>query len=95
MSVGTRPDPTGPLRTCVACRDVRPKRELVRLVRGADRRVVVDPTGAAPGRGAYLCRRASCVDGGLTRRQLGHAFRGSWEAGADLAEEVRALWQQR
>jgi predicted RNA-binding protein YlxR (DUF448 family) len=83
------------MRTCVACREIRPKGELARLVRSSDRRVVVDRSGAAQGRGAYVCRSAACLERGLTRRQLGRAFREPCEAGADLAEEVRTLWRQR
>ena len=49
-----------PHRTCVVCRTVRPKRELVRLVRVPDGGVVVDVTGKSNGRGAYLCRQQRC-----------------------------------
>ncbi|MCC7359212.1 MAG: YlxR family protein [Anaerolineales bacterium] len=49
-----------PQRTCVGCRTVQPKRQLVRLVRQADGAVAVDPTGKAHGRGAYLHDRRSC-----------------------------------
>jgi predicted RNA-binding protein YlxR (DUF448 family) len=42
-----------PQRTCVACREVLPKRQMVRIVRTADG-VRVDPTGKLAGRGAYL-----------------------------------------
>ncbi|HEY8642054.1 MAG TPA: YlxR family protein [Candidatus Dormibacteraeota bacterium] len=60
-----------PRRTCVACREEGTKDELVRLVRGP-RGVEVDGSGRAPGRGAYLHRRAECLElarkrGGLAR----------------------------
>ncbi|MBI4729947.1 MAG: YlxR family protein [Acidobacteria bacterium] len=48
-------------RTCVACRAVRPKQDLVRLARLADGSVVVDARGRLPGRGAYVCRDAACA----------------------------------
>ncbi|MFO8009438.1 MAG: YlxR family protein [Dehalococcoidia bacterium] len=49
-----------PMRTCVACRQVRPKRYMVRLVHSADGEVKPDPKGKLPGRGAYLCKRRGC-----------------------------------
>lgn len=49
-----------PQRTCVACRQVKSKRELVRVVRAPDGKVFVDETGKANGRGAYLCRDRAC-----------------------------------
>ncbi|KKP69263.1 hypothetical protein A2X44_02645 [candidate division CPR3 bacterium GWF2_35_18] len=45
-----------PLRTCVGCGLIRPKRELVRMIVGEDGSLKIDPTGKAKGRGAYLCR---------------------------------------
>jgi hypothetical protein len=64
-----------PERTCVACRQPRPKRELVRIVRTAEGSVQVDPTGKLSGRGAYLCRQASCWKAGLRRDALGRALK--------------------
>jgi hypothetical protein len=63
---------TGPERSCVTCRTRRPKRELIRIVRDPDGRPAPDDTGAAPGRGAYVCRRRSCAAAapGLVGRAL-------------------------
>jgi len=49
-----------PQRTCIACRAVRGKRELLRVVRTAENRVQADPTSKKAGRGAYLCRAREC-----------------------------------
>ncbi|MFN2615379.1 MAG: YlxR family protein [Actinomycetota bacterium] len=49
-----------PQRTCVACRQVRPKSELIRLV-VSDGDVVVDERKCAPGRGAYVCADGDCA----------------------------------
>jgi predicted RNA-binding protein YlxR (DUF448 family) len=63
-----------PVRTCVACREEGLKADLVRLVRSPDGLLVVDPTGRAPGRGAYLHRDAACAE--LARKRgLKIAFR--------------------
>lgn len=54
-----------PQRTCVGCRDVSPKRELVRLVKAEDGSVVIDKTGKLPGRGIYLHRNPACWEKGI------------------------------
>ncbi len=64
-----------PQRTCVACRVVKDKRELVRLVRVDDGVVEVDGSGKKAGRGAYLCRGQDCWQEGLKGGRLEHALR--------------------
>ena len=64
-----------PERTCVACRRVRPKREMVRIVRTPAGTVEVDMTGKKSGRGAYLCRSQACWRTALRRGALSHALR--------------------
>jgi uncharacterized protein len=53
-----------PQRTCVGCKEVLPKRSLIRVVRSQEG-VVVDPSGKLAGRGAYLHNRRSCWEHGL------------------------------
>jgi predicted RNA-binding protein YlxR (DUF448 family) len=62
-----------PQRTCVGCRTVLAKRQLIRIVRTANG-VVVDPTGKLAGRGAYLHDRRSCWETGL-EGSLAHALK--------------------
>ena len=57
-----RPDHV-PMRTCAVCRDVRPKRSMTRVVRGADGAIRLDATGRLPGRGTYVCDQPACRDG--------------------------------
>src|SRR5437868_2306858 len=64
-----------PVRTCIACRRTDAKRGLFRLVRQADGRVAVDPTGKRAGRGAYLCHDPACWEQALKRRGLERALR--------------------
>ena len=64
-----------PERSCVACRQVNPKRTLIRLVRSPEGRVEVDPTGRRAGRGAYLCTDAACWELALKRDRIGRALR--------------------
>lgn len=63
-----------PVRSCIACRTARPKRELVRVVRTVSGEVEVDPTGKKAGRGAYLCRVRSCWEAALKKRSIEHAL---------------------
>jgi uncharacterized protein len=64
-----------PLRTCIACRETKPKRELARVVLVPEQGLVVDATGKLNGRGAYLCRRRSCWDQAIKRGALARALR--------------------
>lgn len=49
-----------PQRKCIACEEMRPKKELIRIVRTPESEVKLDLTGKASGRGAYLCAQLSC-----------------------------------
>lgn len=68
---------TSPQRTCIGCRQVRSKRELVRLVLPAEGPVAVDPTGRRNGRGAYICRQSgtTCLDQARKRKGVTRALR--------------------
>ena len=50
-----------PLRRCNGCNEMKPKKELVRVVRSPEGEVSLDLTGRKPGRGAYVCRSADCL----------------------------------
>lgn len=73
-----------PLRTCVSCRETKPKRELLRVVRTPDGHVMIDATGKKSGRGAYLCARLSCWETALKKKRLEQEFE------LTLSEEDRA-----
>jgi hypothetical protein len=51
-----------PQRTCIGCRTVQSKRELLRLVRTPEGRVVADPTGKRNGRGTYVHKTRECFE---------------------------------
>jgi len=53
-----------PLRTCIACREVLPKRSMIRIVRSSQG-VIIDATGKMAGRGAYLHQQRSCWERGM------------------------------
>ena len=58
----------------MACRQIKAKRELIRVVRDADGRLSVDLRGKAPGRGAYLCPDDACLGRGTDEGSLGRAL---------------------
>jgi uncharacterized protein len=64
-----------PLRTCIACRMNRGKRELVRVVRTPESGVQIDATGKMAGRGAYVCRARHCWSQALGGRKLDAALK--------------------
>ncbi len=64
-----------PRRTCVACRQIKPKKELVRLVRTRGGDIETDISGKKEGRGAYICPDPECLEKALTGKQLEHTLR--------------------
>ncbi len=63
-----------PMRTCIACRAEKPKKELVRIVKNKNGEFFVDRTGKSNGRGAYLCDDKSCAEKIINKRLLNRAF---------------------
>ena len=59
-----------PMRMCVGCREMKEKKELIRVVRSPEGDVSLDPAGKKPGRGAYVCRSADCLKRALKQKQL-------------------------
>jgi predicted RNA-binding protein YlxR (DUF448 family) len=64
-----------PLRKCLGCNEMKPKRELIRVVRSPEGTVALDKTGKANGRGAYLCPSAECLKKLRKRKGLERAFK--------------------
>ena len=63
-----------PMRMCVACREMKPKKELIRVVRTPEGEVIADETGRKNGRGAYLCRSEICLGKAIKTRALERAL---------------------
>lgn len=71
-----------PMRMCIACRQMKLKKEMTRVVKTADGEVFADPTGKAAGRGAYICGEADCMKKLTDKKLLNKAF------SANVAPEV-------
>lgn len=63
-----------PMRMCVGCRQMRPKKELLRIVRTPENEIRPDRTGKASGRGAYICPAAECLEKAQKIRALERAL---------------------
>ena len=63
-----------PMRQCVGCREMKPKKELIRVVRSPEGAISLDFRGKAPGRGAYLCPDAACLKKAMKAKALNRAF---------------------
>lgn len=63
-----------PVRSCVGCREKKPKKELLRIVRSPDGHLDLDPSGKAPGRGAYLCASEECLQKAVKARSLNRSL---------------------
>ncbi|MGI6172297.1 MAG: RNase P modulator RnpM [Christensenellales bacterium] len=59
-----------PMRMCMGCREKRPKKELLRVVKSPEGIVSADATGKAAGRGAYICPDAECLKRAMKSRAL-------------------------
>ena len=49
-----------PLRKCTGCNEMKPKKELIRVLKTTEAEIVLDKTGKKNGRGAYLCNSLEC-----------------------------------
>lgn len=63
-----------PLRQCVGCREMKPKKELIRVVKSPEGEVSLDFKGKKPGRGAYVCPDAECLRAARKARRFEKAF---------------------
>ena len=63
-----------PERMCVGCREMKPKRELLRVVKDKENSAAFDPRGKAPGRGAYICPQKDCLKRARKSRALERAL---------------------
>ncbi len=84
------------MRMCVGCREMKPKKELIRVVRGPDGTVSLDPTGKKPGRGAYVCRNGDCLNRAIRQKQLERQLEAklSEETTEALKETLASLREQ-
>ncbi len=59
-----------PMRKCVGCGEMKPRKDLIRVIRTPEGKVLTDLTGRANGRGAYLCRSSTCFEKAVRAKSL-------------------------
>ena len=77
-----------PMRQCTGCREMLPKRELIRVVRSPEGEITLDFKGKAPGRGAYVCPKDACLKKALKTKALDRAL------DTEIPEEITARLTQ-
>lgn len=63
-----------PMRKCTGCNEMKPKKELVRIVRSPEGEISMDLTGKKSGRGAYICKDIKCLNAARKAKRLERAF---------------------
>lgn len=83
---------TIPMRMCVGCREMKPKPELIRVVRSPEGDICIDAKGKKSGRGAYVCGNEKCLMRALKQKQLDRALETAIgeEVTAQLLASIRA-----
>lgn len=79
-----------PMRMCLGCNEMKPKKELIRVVKSPEGEICLDFTGKKSGRGAYICRSVECFNKARKGRRLEKAFSCKIDAGVydAMAEEL-------
>ena len=77
-----------PLRKCTGCGEMKPKKELVRVVKTPDDKVLLDLTGRANGRGAYICPNADCLKIARKAKRIEKSFQ------MQIPEEVYDMMEE-
>ena len=82
-----------PMRQCLGCREMKPKMELIRVVRSPEGKVSLDFKGKLPGRGAYLCPNPDCLKKARKARALERAFSAQMpdEVWSGLEEQMKEV----
>ena len=63
-----------PMRMCTGCGEMKPKRELIRVVKSPEGQISLDKTGRSPGRGAYVCPDLACFQKARKSKRLERVF---------------------
>lgn len=82
-----------PLRKCVGCNQMNPKKNLIRVIRTPEGDFLVDETGKKNGRGAYLCVNSQCYQLGMKRKGFERSFKQEIpkEIADKLAKEIEEI----
>ncbi len=82
-----------PMRQCVGCREMVSKKELIRVIKSKEGDISLDATGKKNGRGAYICKKASCLEKAIKQKSLDRSLKASIPAEVNdlLKKELEAI----
>lgn len=81
-----------PERKCIGCSEVKPKKDLVRIVKNKEGEIFIDLTGKANGRGAYICPSIDCLEKAVKSNRLSKSF--EQEIDNDVYEKLKEVINQ-
>lgn len=86
-----------PMRQCVGCREMKSKRELIRVIKTSENEILVDATGKKNGRGAYICPSRECLDKAVKNKGLERSLKTAVpkEIYEDFEKEMEHLVKRR
>ncbi len=64
-----------PMRQCVGCGEMKPKKELIRVLKTVENEIIIDKTGKKNGRGAYICSSRECLEKSIKNHGLERSFK--------------------
>lgn len=76
-----------PMRMCIVCREMKPKKEMLRIVKNSEGKIFLDFKGKAPGRGAYICDNIECINKCGKNKVLNKVF--SCEIPAEIYQVIK------
>ena len=82
-----------PLRMCLGCNEMKPKKELIRVVKTPEGEICLDFTGKKNGRGAYICRNTECLAKAEKTRRFERSF--SCKIEKDIYEVMESELRQQ
>ena len=78
-----------PMRQCTGCREMKPKRELIRVVKSPENEISLDFKGKAQGRGAYVCKNQECLKKSIKSKALERSLE------IPIPDEIYALLREQ
>ena len=86
-----------PLRLCVGCKEMKPKKEMMRVIKNEEGEIFLDTTGKKNGRGAYICKKAECLEMAFSNHGLERSLKMSIpkETMENLSKEMKMLVEQQ
>lgn len=76
-----------PMRQCIGCREMKMKKEMIRVIRTPDQEFMIDGTGRKNGRGAYVCPSSDCLEKAIKSHGLERSF--SCQIPAEVYEQLK------